>query len=118
MTFFLRQAHSKYAKSKQTLELCEASYQSSVSAIEEARKSWEKETEKSLMTFQSIEEDRLSSVRDSLWRVANIASLAAVADDLSAEEVRKTLETSKLDDTIQAFIAEHASGKNRYVHSV
>ena len=84
-----------------------------MSAIEEARKSWEKETEKSLMTFQSIEEDRLSSVRDSLWRVANIASLAAVADDLSAEEVRKTLETSKLDDTIQAFIAEHASGKNR-----
>ena len=66
------------------------------------------------MTFQSIEEDRLSSVRDSLWRVANIASLAAVADDLSAEEVRKTLETSKLDDTIQAFIAEYASGKNRY----
>ena len=113
MTFFLRQAHSKYAKSKQTLDLCEASYQSSVSAIEEARKSWERETEKSLMTFQSIEEDRLSSVRDSLWRVANIASLAAVADDLSAEEVRKTLETSKLDDTIQSFISEQASGKIR-----
>ena len=85
-----------------------------MSAIEEARKSWERETEKSLMTFQSIEEDRLSSVRDSLWRVANIASLAAVADDLSAEEVRKTLETSKLDDTIQSFISEQASGKNRY----
>ena len=79
MTFFLRQGHSKYAKSKQTLDLCETSYQSSVSAIEKARKSWERETEKSLMTFLSIEEDRLSPVRDSLWRwrVANIASLAA-----------------------------------------
>ena len=95
------------------MELCEASYQTSVSSVEEARKSWEKETEKSLVTFQCIEEDRLSSVRDSLWRVANIASLAAVADDLSAEEVRKTLETSKLEDTIQAFISENASGKTR-----
>ena len=95
------------------MELCEASYQTSVSSIEEARKSWEKETEKSLVTFQSIEEDRLSSVRDSLWRAANIASLAAVADDLSAEEVRKTLETSKLEETIQAFISENASGKIR-----
>ena len=77
MTFFLRQAHSKYAKSKQTSDRCETSYKSSVSAIEKARKSWERETEKSLMTFLSIEEDRLSPVRDSLWRIANIASLAA-----------------------------------------
>ena len=53
------------------------------------------------MTFQSLEEDRLAHIRDSLWRVANISSLAAVADDLAAEEVRKTLEVSKLDDAIQ-----------------
>ena len=63
--------------------------------------SWIKETEKSLVTFQSLEEDRLAHIRDSLWRVANISSLAAVADDLAAEEVRKTLEISELDDAIQ-----------------
>ena len=45
--------------------------------------------------------DRLANIRDSLWRVANISSLAAVADDLAAEEVRKTLENSNLDDAIQ-----------------
>ena len=98
------QAHSKYAKAKQTLDLCESSYQSSVTSIEDARKSWEKETEKSLVTFQSLEEDRLAHIRDSLWRVANISSLAAVADDLAAEEVRKTLEVSKLDDAIQGNV--------------
>ena len=83
------------------MDLCESSYQSSVTSIEEARRSWEKETEKSLVTFQSLEEDRLAHIRDSLWRVANISSLAAVADDLAAEEVRKTLESSNLDDAIQ-----------------
>ena len=65
--------------------------------------SWIKETEKSLVTFQSLEEDRLAHIRDSLWRVANISSLAAVADDLAAEEVRKTLEISELDDAIQGI---------------
>ena len=55
------------------------------------------------MTFQSLEEDRLAHIRDSLWRVANISSLAAVADDLAAEEVRKTLEISELDDAIQGI---------------
>ena len=55
------------------------------------------------MTFQSLEEDRLAHIRDSLWRVANISSLAAVADDLAAEEVRKTLEISELDDAIQGM---------------
>merc|ERR1711899_117645 len=78
---------------KQTLDLCESSYQSSVTSIEEARRSWEKETEKSLVTFQSLEEDRLAHIRDSLWRVANISSLAA--------------------DAIQGFINENASGFKR-----
>ena len=84
-----------------------------MSAVEEARKSWEKETEKSLSTFQGIEEDRLAHIRGSLWRVANISSLAAVADDLAAEEVRKTLEVSNLDDAIQGFISENSTGSKR-----
>ena len=115
--------------------MCEASYQTSVSSIEEARRGWEKETEKSLGSFQNLEEDRLAHIRsntlifkslkiyhfiyiiaifrDSLWRVANISSLAAVADDLAAEEVRKTLEVCNLEDAISGFIQENASGSKR-----
>ena len=95
------------------MDLCEAAYQSSVTSIEEARRSWEKETERSLSTFQGLEEDRLAHIRDSLWRVANISSLAAVADDLAAEEVRKTLESSNLDEAIQGFICDNATGSKR-----
>ena len=62
------------------------------------------------MTFQSLEEDRLAHIRDSLWRVANISSLAAVADDLAAEEVRKTLEISELDDAIQGKVLSLLEG--------
>ena len=113
--FILFQAHGKYAKAKQVLDHCEATYQASVTSLEEARKSWEKETEKSFNTFQGLEEDRLAHVRDSLWRVANISSLAAVADDLAAEEVRKTLEVTDLDEAVQGFISENTTGTQRYV---
>ena len=95
------------------MDLCEGSYQGSVNSIEDARKTWERETEKSLSTFQGLEEDRLAHIRDSLWRVANISSLAAVADDLAAEEVRKTLEICNLDDAITGFIQDNASGSQR-----
>ena len=87
-----------------------------MTSLEEARKSWEKETEKSFNTFQGLEEDRLAHVRDSLWRVANISSLAAVADDLAAEEVRKTLEVTDLDEAVQGFISENTTGTQRYVY--
>lgn len=113
LKLLLFQAHQKYVKSKQMLDAFEAAYQSSVSSIEEARKSWEKETEKSLSTFHQMEEERMATIRDSLWRVANINSLAAVADDLAAEEVRKTLENTDLDDAMVKFISDHATGTTR-----
>ena len=61
-----------------------------------------------------LEEDRLTHLRDSLWRVANINSLAAVADDLAAEEVRKSLETCDLDNALVNFIEDNSTGSVRY----
>ena len=54
----LFQAHSKYVKARQALDASESSYQSSVSSVEETRIAWERETERSLVVFQSIEEER------------------------------------------------------------
>ena len=63
--------------------------------------------------FVGLEEDRLAHLRDSLWRVANINSLAAVADDLAAEEVRKSLENCDLDLALQSFVTENSTGSKR-----
>lgn len=106
-------AHSKYAKARQALDVSESTYQSSVSAVEEARQAWEKETERTLLAFQCMEEERLASVRESLWRVTNMGSLAAVADDLAEEEVRKALEACDLDDAINKFVSNNATGSKR-----
>ena len=55
---FQFQAHSKYVKARQSLDISESNYQSSVSSVEETRVAWEKETERSLAVFQSLEEER------------------------------------------------------------
>ena len=52
------QAHTKYVKARQALDASESNYQSSVSSVEETRMAWEKETERSLAVFQSLEEER------------------------------------------------------------
>ena len=51
-------AHTKYVKARQALDASESNYQSSASSVEETRVAWEKETERSLAVFQSLEEER------------------------------------------------------------
>ena len=45
-------------KARQSLDISESNYQSSVSSVEETRVAWEKEIERSLAVFQSLEEER------------------------------------------------------------
>ena len=59
------------------------------------------------------EEERLANVRDSLWKFSNIVSTAAVDDDRSAEEVRKTLENCDLDEAVAKFVANNSTGEKR-----
>ena len=107
------QAHSKYVKAKQSLDIAESHYKSTVISVEDARRLWEIETEKSMNLFQELEEERLAVSRDSLWRLANITSITSVADDDSAEEVRSYLESCNLNDTMAKFIEDHGTGSKR-----
>ena len=45
-------------KARQALDASESNYQSSVTSVEETRIAWERETERNLATFQSLEEER------------------------------------------------------------
>ena len=60
--FHYFQAHTKYVKARQALDVSESNYQSSVSSVEETRMAWEKETERSLAVFQSLEEERQQKI--------------------------------------------------------
>ena len=74
---------------------------------------WESETEESLALFQSLEEERLGVTRDSLWRLANVSSVASVADDNAAETVRQALEAANLNAVIEDFVRSEGTGGHR-----
>lgn len=81
--------------------------------VEDCRRSWEQETEKSLTAFQLLEEERLFVVRDSLWRLANMASAGCVSDDQGAEELRTELERCDLEKAMRTFADRNATGASR-----
>ena len=59
------------------------------------------------------EEDRLSNVRDSLWKFSNVISATSVDDDRCAEEVRKSLEACDLEEAVYKFIGSNKTGEKR-----
>ena len=65
------------------------------------------------ITIQITEFNRLSSTRDSQWRIANIQSASSVSNDCAAEQIRRSLETCNLEDAIARFISGNATGSKR-----
>ena len=63
------------------MEQAEEAYRSAADSLEETRASWQKETESCADTFQELESNRLTVLRDSAWKVTNIGSACCVADD-------------------------------------
>ena len=61
---------------------------------------------------------RLSSTRDSLWRMANIQSASSVSDDSAAEQIRASLEACNLEEAIARFISGNATGSKRYMNTI
>ena len=65
------------------------------------------------ITIQITDFNRLSSTRDSQWRIANIQSASCVSNDCAAEQIRRSLETCNLEDAIARFISGNATGSKR-----
>ena len=78
--------------------------------LEDSRAAWQRETVTCCDTFQDLESSRLALLRDSAWRVANIASSCCVSDDEVCEETRCVLETCDLEEGLQQFIQQHQTG--------
>ena len=74
---------------------------------------WNGQNSKLLKLRYLIYITRLSSTRDSQWRIANIQSVQSVSDDCAAEQIRRNLELCNLEDAIARFISGNATGSKR-----
>ncbi|KAL4223855.1 Proline-serine-threonine phosphatase-interacting protein 2 [Mactra antiquata] len=103
----LEKAETKLQKNAESRENADTAYQSAIENLDAARKSWEREHSQACAVFEDMERKRIDVLRDLLWRVTNVESLACVKHDECAECVRKVLEHCDVDDEIQEFISRN-----------
>lgn len=88
-------------------------YQETVKALEESHQLWEREMEVLCQKFQELEEQRLTFLRNEMWTYCNLNSQSLVQVDEAYENIRKTLEECNVDQDIDLFVRERATGTER-----
>ncbi|GAB6032094.1 proline-serine-threonine phosphatase interacting protein [Chamberlinius hualienensis] len=111
----LTKQKQKQAKLRQSIEYINQVYRSALERFENYRQIWEEQTELAYMKFQSLEEERIDYLRNSMWVVTNLGSAACVAEDTAYEEVRKKLEACSIATEIELFIQKRKTGNFRPV---
>eukprot|EP00731_Ephydatia_muelleri_P016968 Em0010g66a len=91
----------------------DTNYQETVKALEESRQLWEREMEVLCQKFQELEEQRLTFLRNEMWTYCNLNSQSLIQVDEAYESIRKTLEECNVDQDIDLFVHEHATGTEK-----
>lgn len=104
---------SKVEKSKEAMEQSDSAYKQALEVLERARKSWETDMEEACELFQKQEEERISFMRNQLWKSTNVDSQLCVDWDESCEKVRLLLEQCEVEKDILEFIDNNTTGSVR-----
>ncbi|KAJ7393864.1 proline-serine-threonine phosphatase interacting protein [Desmophyllum pertusum] len=104
---------TKLGRAKTAVEQADTAYQNSVRSLEEARVVWENEMEQCCKSFQILEEERITFLRNAMWVYTNSSSLNCVKVDEICEEMRKSLEHCTVDSDIHLFVSMKQTGHER-----
>lgn len=110
----------EYQKAEKTRDKCneqkeqaETLYKTAVEQLETARVQWEKEMENACQVFHRLEEERISFLRDVLWKSTNVDSQVCVDQDECCEQARVVLELCDVQQDILEFIERNKTGNIR-----
>lgn len=109
----LTQAHKKMEVARSTANNTDVQYQEGVKTLEEARVLWEREMDFLCTKFQECEEQRIAFLRHQMWTLCNNCSQTCVENDESYENVRKCLEGCDIEEDIDLFVRDRATGSGR-----
>lgn len=109
----LEKAETKMAKCQDSRDNADIAYRSGIDNLESARKNWEQETELGCRQYEELESKRIETLRDLLWRITNVDSLACLKHDECSENVRNILEKCDINNDLQDFIENNKSGSKR-----
>ncbi|KAF9918543.1 Proline-serine-threonine phosphatase-interacting protein 2 [Lobosporangium transversale] len=102
----------KMEKTELASRAADIEYQASIRQLTEINEKWISDWRSACDKFQLLEEQRIDYLRTTLWNYANIISSACVADDESCERIRSSLELCDVNQNLQSFIEECATGED------
>ncbi|RUS86832.1 hypothetical protein EGW08_005428 [Elysia chlorotica] len=103
-------ARVKASKAEEEANKADDAYKSAVLVLEDSRVNWEREMVAACNVFQKLDEERITFLRQELWRAINADSQIALDIDNSCEEVREILEKCDVVSDIDAFIQARGTG--------
>lgn len=111
----LQKAERNKDKCNENMQNADTAYKSSLETLEAARTAWESAMADTCEAFQKMEDDRIYTTRNILWKVSNVDSQACVIQDNCAEKIRQTLEKCDIEADLQVFIDNCGIGSFRPV---
>ncbi len=103
----------KAKKARAAAENADAAYREAVRTLDETRQQWEREMTRCCIQFQQAEIERIEFMRNAMWFFTNCCSATSVRDDQRYEAMRLVIEKCDVDEVMQLFIKEKATGYER-----
>lgn len=109
----IEKARVKATKAEEEAEKADVAYKSAVLVLDDSRKNWEHEMLAACNAVQQLDEERITFLRNELWKTINADSQIALDIDDSCESVREILEKCDVVSDIDAFITARGTGVER-----
>ncbi|KAK0448916.1 uncharacterized protein EV420DRAFT_1647194 [Desarmillaria tabescens] len=105
---------AKLNRYKQTVQANEKDYAAYTDKLKEMTVAWELEWRNFCDETQTMEEQRMESMKDTLWAYANLVSTVCVSDDISCEAIRTHLDQFEADRDIENFVNDYGTGNRMH----
>ncbi|KAK0226696.1 hypothetical protein IW262DRAFT_1267601 [Armillaria fumosa] len=101
---------AKLNRAKQTVQANEKDYAAFTEKLKYMTSEWELEWRQFCDESQTMEEQRMEFMKDTLWAYANLVSTVCVSDDVSCEAIRSLLDQFEGDRDIENFVNDYGTG--------
>ncbi|KAK0471555.1 SH3 domain-containing protein [Armillaria novae-zelandiae] len=101
---------AKLNRAKQTVQANEKDYATFTEKLKDISAAWVLEWRQFCDESQTMEEQRMEFMKDTLWAYANLVSTVCVSDDVSCEAIRTLLDQFEGDRDIENFVNDYGTG--------
>ncbi|XP_069134631.1 proline-serine-threonine phosphatase-interacting protein 1-like [Argopecten irradians] len=99
------------------MEKTDCLYRTSVDSLQNAQRKWEEDFENACKIYRELDIERITELRDIIWKGTNVDSQMCVDHDMCCEYTRNHLEKCDIQDELITFVDRARVGHLRPVHT-